>query len=255
MTLDPVAKRLASAWGFEPTEELPGGFCSRVYADANQVLKVPFRGEEMTSGYWAMVRLRPPIGPAIYHSDAETGSILMERAIPGTKLHESGIDEQEQTHIWAEFARAFRMLPTDRMMPMSTYYANSTDPLVDYLLPTTGQPCALHGDLHHENILHHGDRWMCIDAKGLLGDPAIEGAAFVCNPYPAISSMPPDHFVEKISIVAERLDVPAFRVWAWSVARMREEPPVPGDDTYGVLKSLYGCAAEFDAERFVLPLA
>lgn len=40
----------------------------------------------------------------------------------------------------------------------------------------------LHGDIHHENILKDGARWLAIDPKGLLGDPAYDVANLFCNP-------------------------------------------------------------------------
>lgn len=50
---------------FEATEELPGGFCSKVYANATHVLKVPFQGEELTSGLVAALAMSNTIGPEV----------------------------------------------------------------------------------------------------------------------------------------------------------------------------------------------
>ncbi len=50
------------------------------------------------------------------------------------------------------------------------------------LLETARQTVLLHGDLHHDNILQHGDQWMAIDPKGVMGEPAYEVAAFIRNP-------------------------------------------------------------------------
>jgi len=40
----------------------------------------------------------------------------------------------------------------------------------------------LHGDLHHENILHGRRGWLAIDPKGLIGDPAYDMANMFYNP-------------------------------------------------------------------------
>ncbi|MEL6921850.1 MAG: aminoglycoside phosphotransferase family protein [Pseudomonadota bacterium] len=41
----------------------------------------------------------------------------------------------------------------------------------------------LHGDLHHENVLHSSERgWLAIDAKGLLGETTYDGAMAILNP-------------------------------------------------------------------------
>jgi hypothetical protein len=253
MTLDPVALLLSEQWSFKPTEELPGGHCSRVYATADKVLKVPYQGEEMTTGYLAIARLGEPYGPEIFESDVATGSMLMARAIPGTKLHESGLTEKEQFEVWLPIAKAFQTISKEGLMPFAEY-AGLKDPLVVHLLETTEREVSLHGDLHHENILKSGDGWMCIDAKGLIGDPAIEGAAFICNPFPEFGDMPPSHFIKRIQETANALEVDPFRVWGWSVARMREETPTH-EPWRKALVTLNKCAAAFDAEQWVLPLA
>ena len=36
----------------------------------------------------------------------------------------------------------------------------------------------LHGDLHHDNILKHGNEWLAIDPKGVIGEAEFEIAAF-----------------------------------------------------------------------------
>jgi streptomycin 6-kinase len=40
----------------------------------------------------------------------------------------------------------------------------------------------LHGDLHHENIMHGPRGWLAIDPKGVLGDPAFDAANMFYNP-------------------------------------------------------------------------
>jgi streptomycin 6-kinase len=56
------------------------------------------------------------------------------------------------------------------------------------LLDTTAEERPLHGDIHHDNILHGARGWLAIDAKGLLGDRHYDLANALCNPirYPEI---------------------------------------------------------------------
>lgn len=59
----------------------------------------------------------------------------------------------------------------------------------------------LHGDLHHENILHGPDSvWKTIDPKGIVGEPAYEVGAFMCNP----SELMQQPAVKKI--ISQRID-------------------------------------------------
>lgn len=52
------------------------------------------------------------------------------------------------------------------------------------LMDSTSAMYVLHGDLHHENILHDGDTWIAIDPKGVIGEREYEFGAFIRNPYP-----------------------------------------------------------------------
>jgi streptomycin 6-kinase len=40
----------------------------------------------------------------------------------------------------------------------------------------------LHGDLHHDNIIHGPRGWLAIDPKGVFGDPAYDAANLFYNP-------------------------------------------------------------------------
>ena len=47
----------------------------------------------------------------------------------------------------------------------------------------------LHGDLHHDNVLRHGDGWVVIDPHGYVGDAAVEPATMLYNPIPYVFAM------------------------------------------------------------------
>lgn len=253
--MNDVAMRLAQAWGFEPIEELPGGHCSRIYADANRVLKVPFQGEEMTSGFRMMSHLAERgCTPKLFHDDAQTGAILMERIKPALCLHQAGLTDDEQREVWKSFVARVRATGegNHEWAPLDQYI-NRQDRLADHLVATSSENCNLHGDLHHENILLHGDHWVCIDPKGLYGDPAFEGAAYVRNPLPSIGDFSTIQIEKRVHQVASSLNVDPFRVWGWSVTQLRD-----GDEPTGpwrnVLARLNKCAPAFNAEQWVLPM-
>ena len=70
----------------------------------------------------------------------------------------------------------------DKPWDISNQYLEKAKALRNKLLSTTSQTVLLHGDLHHDNILQHGDEWVVIDPKGVMGEPAYEVAAFIRNP-------------------------------------------------------------------------
>lgn len=57
--------------------------------------------------------------------------------------------------------------------------------LARVLLDTARDAVALHGDLHHGNVLDAGPRsWLAIDPKALLGERAFDVANLLANPSP-----------------------------------------------------------------------
>jgi streptomycin 6-kinase len=59
------------------------------------------------------------------------------------------------------------------------------------LLAAPQDVCALHGDLHHGNVLDFKERgWLAIDPKGLIGDRGFDFANIFCNPDLGIAANP-----------------------------------------------------------------
>lgn len=211
-------------WGFSATEELPGGHCSRVYASESLVLKIPFQGEEQTTGLTAALRLGESLGPKILNSDIATGAILMERVRPGTSLSQANLPDQECRKILVRLAQEIRRLNPEGLMPMSAFVGPSE--LSAQLEATTQERVFLHGDLHHENVLWDGNKWVVIDPKGLVGDPAFEYSAYIRNPIPWLSNQPNLSALlqRRIEELGEETACDPFRIWAWSLLALGDGP-------------------------------
>ena len=52
------------------------------------------------------------------------------------------------------------------------------------LLAAEHESTVLHGDLHHDNVLHSVRGWLAIDPKGLIGERTYEVANLLGNPWP-----------------------------------------------------------------------
>jgi streptomycin 6-kinase len=65
---------------------------------------------------------------------------------------------------------------------ISDRYIHKAQRMAEHLLKTTARKVAMHGDLHHDNILRDGDEWKIIDPSGVVGDPVYEIASFMINP-------------------------------------------------------------------------
>src|SRR5262249_49598177 len=82
---------------------------------------------------------------------------------------------------------------------------------------------ALHGDIHHDNVLDFGARgWLAIDPKRLYGEPGFDYANLFCNPdmdhpSPAVATLP-ERFARRLEIVVERAGMDRHRLLQWIVA-------------------------------------
>ena len=62
-------------------------------------------------------------------------------------------------------------------------YLQKARDIRNQLLATALDPVLLHGDLHHENIIKHGDNWVVIDSKAVTGNPAYEPSYIYTQSY------------------------------------------------------------------------
>jgi len=82
---------------------------------------------------------------------------------------------------------------------------------------------ALHGDLHHGNVLDfESSGWLAIDPKGLLGERAFDFANIftnpdLANPEPPVATVPAT-FQQRLSIVTRVADLDRERLLKWIIA-------------------------------------
>lgn len=87
--------------------------------------------------------------------------------------------------------------------------------LAERLLAADEQPCVLHGDLHHGNVLDGGPRgWLAIDPKGIEGPRGYDYANILCNPDPP-TALAPGRFARQAEVVAEAARLPGGRLLEW----------------------------------------
>lgn len=79
------------------------------------------------------------------------------------------------------FASLFKKAGADRDAGEHSLYVEAAE-IADRLLDAPHAVKPLHGDLHHDNILHGARGWLAIDPKGVLGDPGFDAANLFYNP-------------------------------------------------------------------------
>lgn len=78
---------------------------------------------------------------------------------------------------------------------------------------------ALHGDVHHGNVLDFGEGrgWLAIDPKGLAGERAFDYANLFCNPDRGTATAP-GRLARRVEVVAEAAGLERRRLLRWVLA-------------------------------------
>ena len=178
-------------------------------------------------------------------ADKERYALLLAYVAPGTTLHAGVNDDDAATTIAAQLMRqSITPAPVVHTMPHSNDWAKGFTKLQTVLGPDCGPfmsadvtwaqqifyelgngttTYALHGDLHHDNIIQHGNAWVIIDPHGVVcADPAFECGAFLRNPHDRLHH---HHDIvsftqRRIAIMSEILAVPPQRIALWTFAQM-----------------------------------
>ena len=126
--------------------------------------------------------------------------LVTERVLPGDDIRPlARIDDDMATRRVAELAVLLRanQLAAGALPPLSAIgeaFTGPRDPrlpenirdrahaIFRELIAAPVEEVALHGDLHHMNVLNAGDGWRAIDPHGWIGDPSFEAAALLANP-------------------------------------------------------------------------
>lgn len=176
--------------------------------------------------------------------DPGLGALLLERALPGTTLA-TVPDDEEATRIAARvMRRLWRPVRPDHPFPtveqwgrgfarMRERFGGGTGPLparltagaeclFAELLASMETPVLLHGDLHHWNILAaERERWLAIDPKGVVGEPAYEVGALLRNMVDPLSqsSDPASVVRRRLAVLSEELVIDRERLGGWGLAQ------------------------------------
>ncbi len=126
------------------------------------------------------------------------GGLLLERAIPGKPLKNS-LPKEQRVEIASKVIERLHQapIPSKNHFPLIEEWLASIDKEwnlpIEHVMRARGlkrdlikngskRKVLLHGDLHQENILSHGNGFIVIDPKGVIGDPIHEVWACVEDP-------------------------------------------------------------------------
>lgn len=202
-----------------------------------------------------ILKMSPPGGPALSEvrwlkqfknivpniiAVAEASdAFVMERCSPGVSLKaiQDGSNDDTVTQILCEVIQRLQaQAPQDssfkhlsELIPDLQSLAGRADPylfqksvsLFEDLTKDRSNDILLHGDLHHDNIISHGQSWKVIDPHGYMGDPVSEVGVMIYNPIDAFPKDKPlvDLIDRRLRIMGEKLNFDLKRVQAWAFCK------------------------------------
>ena len=227
-----TADEVAAEWGLElgdPYTLSRYSYVAPVGDDA--VVKVAWAGDdeslhegdalEVWAGDGAVRQLR---------ADPSRRALLMERARPGHDA--SSLPEDEATavavdvgrRLWRRVGAPFRSVHDFVPRWLDEAENGDEDPSVE-LIPWARRlygelgrrdDTLVHGDLHHHNLLRHGDRWVAIDSKAMRAEPEYELWSFLHNPLSYTMTL---ELTDRRLAAFEAAGLDQWRMRAWTVVR------------------------------------
>jgi streptomycin 6-kinase len=227
-----TAESVAADWGLQLGEPFALSRYSYVApAGAEAVLKIAWDGDDESLHEAESLELWNGDGAVrLFRSDPSRRALLEERARPGDDL--SAVPEGQAVAIavdvarrlWRPAAGPFRWIGDavpgwiddgEREGDEGSELVPLARELFDGL--EVGRSTLIHGDFHHHNILRHGDRYVAIDSKAMLGEPEYDVPSFLWNP---LSYRMTDLARTERRIAAfAAAGLDEFKIRAWTVIR------------------------------------
>ena len=226
----------------KPVENMSYNYVATAKQDHNTPVVLKFSCDKMLieDEYRALKHFNGVGSIQVINRVTNHNALLLEQAIPGFLLKANYPKDIEETiEIYAGVVKALASKPKpeteythvekwcqaiDRITDprISLKYIDKAKELKTYLLSSGGNEYLCHGDLHLENIIRHEDSWLSIDPKGIIGELEFEAAAFDLldksdwNEPKTI----PDKINQRLSLLANNLEIPADRLRAWVFLRV-----------------------------------
>src|SRR6185312_3951866 len=189
-----------------------------LYNGKQAMLKILFSAEERR-GCLLMVCYDGNGAAQVWEHDGS--AILMERATGPLSLRQmvlNGNEDEANRVICGVTAKlhAVSCAHSDKLVPLPEWFqplklAADThggilikcNQVAEKLLSDPIDEVILHGDIHHENILHSAaGRWIAIDPRGLVGERGFDIANVFCNP-DSQTATSPARLSRQVKVIAE----------------------------------------------------
>jgi streptomycin 6-kinase len=164
--------------------------------------------------------------------DLQQGAALLQRLDPGLPLSTLNDDTAEVAAAVSVMRALWRLPPASAAFPSMANWLENVATIAqllpkqydwldagielgrDLIAAQAAGTILLHGDMHHSNVLSSGDNWLCIDPKGVCGEPAWEIGPYLHNNLPTaegeaswrrIIRRRADQFAEELALDRQRV--------------------------------------------------
>ena len=175
--------------------------------------------------------------PHLFAFDKESGALLIERMQPASSAKNLVLqgDDRGATNAIAKSILGLKHQPPKKeVFPHVNEFVNDLIKLKPHvqeslltraifllkdLTSDASKDVLLHGDLHHDNVLKHGDHWVAIDPHGFIGPRSFEVGAMLRNPYDCFPTIKPlDEVIKaRVNVLEHQLPFSRYEIQAWSL--------------------------------------
>lgn len=245
-TLPTIVSYLTSKWQLEqlnPVNNLTYNYVATAkQGQQDVVLKIACDSKAINEEKFALNYFAGHGAVKLLDSDAHYHALLLEQAIPGNtlkslyrlKMHEAikhYVDTANTLHNKClpphfsyrhvrDWLTCFDTAANYQHLPQILF--NNIKQLKNSLLASTQQAIFLHGDLHHDNIIAHGETWLAIDPQGIIGEAAFDYAAFdfMYVEDLAKSINVKEIFLQRLHLLAHQAAIDPIRLHQWVLVRL-----------------------------------
>ncbi|WP_078061466.1 aminoglycoside phosphotransferase family protein [Legionella saoudiensis] len=212
---------------------------ARLHTNVPVVLKISYDKQSILMEQQALASLGLGSIQLIDYS-SKYNALLLQQAVPGITL--KSLYKEDPDYVMDCYIKTMQKLhlhqqPVHSNFTHVAHWLNAFDnpslqippallnkaiTLRNRLLASPKQLILLHGDLHHDNILKHGNEWLAIDPKGVVGETEFELAAFDFLYINELVTAPDVKklFEKRVELLALKSGLDAQRIKDWVFVRL-----------------------------------
>jgi streptomycin 6-kinase len=243
--LQSIIKSLAQHWkldNIKPVNNMSYNYVALAMQATKTpvVLKISCDAQLILDEYKALKHFDGHGAIGVLDINKKHNALLLEQAIPGYLLKEyHPISIDDSIKIYAQVIQALSNQPlTANDFTHVNKWCEAIDRIKDqrinkrlvekaielkiFLLSSSEKEYLCHGDLHLENIVQQGEKWLAIDPKGIIGEMAFEAAAFdlVSNDEMQDMETLPEKIIARATQLSSVLNLNYDRLISWIFLRI-----------------------------------